>query len=216
MRLRHARQHLELHQLSDRSGRSLLLLHELFGSSEDWQAVSDAWPGPVYALDFPGHGRSDWLAGGAYWPEYFAASVDIALQQIGAAAIAGAGFGAYMALLIAGGRPDLVPAALLLPGAGLAGIGSDPDLSRPLPDFAALTSRASPGSDPLVAGVELYWRPTEYVEMLAASAHCLLLAEDDNPRPPWWEQARKSRAARSVEGMLADMLFELRTQADEA
>ena len=69
MRLRHARIELELHELSQRDGPTLLLLHALGGSSADWAEAPALWPGRVCALDFSGHGRSDWLQGGGYLPE---------------------------------------------------------------------------------------------------------------------------------------------------
>ena len=109
MRLQHARTALELHELSHRDGPSLLLLHALGGSSVDWSEAPALWPGRVYALDFSGHGRSEWVRGGVYLPEFLVADADIALAHIGAAALAGAGVGAYVALLLAGARHQQVP-----------------------------------------------------------------------------------------------------------
>src|SRR5262245_30656056 len=123
MRLQHARTALELHELSGRNGPALLLLHALGGSGSDWSEVPALWPGRVYALDFCGHGRSEWMSGGVYLPEILIGDADVALAHIGVAAIAGAGIGAYAAALLAGGRRKHVPAALLLPGHGLDGGG---------------------------------------------------------------------------------------------
>ncbi len=214
MRLRHARHHIELHQLSQRRGPALLFLHQMFGSSADGEPLTAAWEGSVYALDFPGHGRSEWLPGGAYYPEYFAASADIALQQIGTAVVAGAGVGAYVALLLAGGRPDLIPAALLLPGVGLAGGGVAPDPSQPLPDFATWSRIKTNGSDPLVTGMEMFPRPPDFTQRFAAAARRVLLAEDGSARPPWWEEARTSPSAVAVSGSVGEMLAVLAAHGD--
>lgn len=206
MRLSHARTEIELHRLSSEAGPTLLLLHQLFGSSAEWSGVAEAWPGTVYALDFSGHGRSQWFEGGAYSAEHFAANADIALQEIGPAVVAGAGLGAYVALLIAGGRPSLVPGALLLPGCGLAGAGAEPDNTRALPDFNASLRADRNGGDPMTVCVEMFLRPTEYARRFADAARCLLLAEDCSARPPWWHEIRNSHAARPVRGSVAELL----------
>jgi len=188
MRLRHARVELELHVLSQHDGPALLLLHELGGSSADWGEMAAAWSGSVFGLDFSGHGRSERMRGGVYQPELLAADADVALAEIGPAMLIGAGVGAYVALLLAGGRPDLVPAALLLPGRGLAGGGPQPNWDRssvatldpaqhaPLPD----------GCDPQCCGLENDPRPPDYAAHFGRAARRLLLFEDGSPRPPWW------------------------------
>ena len=51
MRIKHGRVSLELHEVAQRPGSALLLLHALFGSSQDWGETPAAWPGAVYALD---------------------------------------------------------------------------------------------------------------------------------------------------------------------
>jgi pimeloyl-ACP methyl ester carboxylesterase len=193
MRLQHGRVALELHELTRDDGTPLLLLHALYGSSGDWGEVPAAWDGPVYALDFSGHGRSEWMLGGAYYAEHLAGDADAALAHIGRAAIAGAGFGAYVALLLAGGRPDLVPAALLLPGAGLVGSGSVPDFTRPFPRIDP-SDTTSP-HDPMVRVLDFEVRPVDYADAFARAARRLILLEDADPRPPWWEAARQSPAA---------------------
>ena len=144
MRVTHARTALELHELSQRDGPALLLLHALGGSSADWSEVPALWPGRVYALDFSGHGRSEWVRGGVYLPELLAGDADTAIAEVGAAAIAGAGIGAYVALLLAGGRRASVPAALLLPGRGLEGGGAAPDFDRNV--LTLIRPEASPGT----------------------------------------------------------------------
>ena len=200
MRLTHGRITLELHELARGTGPALLLLHALYGCSDDWGQAPAAWPGPVYALDFAGHGKSDWVPGGVYYPENLAADIDAALHHIGGAAIAGAGLGAYLGLLVAGARPDLIPAALLLPGAGLDAGGALPDFDAPL-QSAARSARGEPAehhADPSVRLLDIYVRPLEYVAPFAQAARRVLLAEDGSPRPPWWEAARRSPSAEVV------------------
>jgi pimeloyl-ACP methyl ester carboxylesterase len=211
MRLRHARTEVELHELSQRDGPALLLLHALGGSSADWAEAPALWPGRVWALDFSGHGRSAWVHGGVYYPELLAGDADAALAHIGPAAVVGAGVGAYVALLLAGGRRDAVGAALLLPGRGLAGGGAQPDFDRRLTDLYAPAPEAAlpAGCDPMLNALERYPRPPEYVAHFAAAARRLVLLEDDGARPPWWEAARQSPAARSIGGDLRAALAEL-------
>ena len=85
-----------------------------------------AWPGPVYALDFTGHGESTVAKGGGYTPEVLMGDADAALGVLGSATVAGRGLGAYIALLLAGGRPAEVRGAILLDGPGLGGGGPAP------------------------------------------------------------------------------------------
>ena len=211
MRIRGGRINLELHELAKRSGPSVLLLHALFGASDDWGEAPGAWPGSVYALDFAGHGNSEWVAGGAYAPEALAADADAALQQIGSCALVGAGVGAYVALLLAGARRDAVPAALILPGPGLGGGGAWPDFSRPpsrievaLPDEPSVRRY-----DPMVRMLAFDMRPIDYTQQFAAAARRLLLVEDGAPRPPWWEEARRVPAAHAFEAEVPAALARL-------
>ena len=212
MRIRHGRLTLELHELARRAGPTLLLLHALYGSSEDWGEAPAVWPGPVYALDFAGHGKSDWVAGGVYYPENLAADIDAALQHIGGAAVSGAGLGGYLGLLVAGARPDLVSALLLLPGPGLEGVGAAPDFDAPFPHLDDLPP-ADHRTDPMVRLLETYVRPVEYVAPFAHAARRVLLAEDGTPRPPWWDAVRQSPA---TEEAPADLRLALRRLADHS
>ncbi len=211
MRLKHGRATLELHALARREGPALLLLHALRGSSADWGEVPAIWPGPVFALDFCGHGHSDWIVGGAYYPELLAADADAALAQIGRAALAGAGVGAYVALLLAGTRCSAVPVALLLPGAGLAGGGAWPDLDHEFPqlDVVPRTARGHGVCDPMVRALEHDVRPIDYVEQFACAARRLLLVEDGDTRPPWWEAVRRSPSAETMRAELPAALARL-------
>src|SRR5205085_3501155 len=108
-------------------GRPLLHLHGLAERSPlDVPAALDAWPGPIYALDFTGHGQSSVPTGGGYTAEVLMADADTALAHIGGATLFGRGLGAYVALLLAGARPDLVHGAILFDGPGLLGGGDEP------------------------------------------------------------------------------------------
>ena len=111
----------------DGAAAPLLLLHGLGERSPE--AVPDhlaAWPGAVWALDFTGHGCSTVPSGGGYFCELLMSDVDAALGHLGPATLHGRGLGAYVALLTAGARPDLVRGAVLDDGPGLAGGGSEP------------------------------------------------------------------------------------------
>lgn len=216
-RLTHGELSLALHELCAPTGRAvsagdgdagirLLLVHELAGSTRGWgtlpAATTARFPGGVYGLDLAGHGESEWRRGGAYTPELFAADVAIALDELGPSLVAGAGLGAYVALLIAGARPDLISAALLLPGRGLAGGGAMPDFARgpaSSEDVARLSREAGaaaesgsgaqpPAFDPLVASCLGDIRPLDYACSLATTANALLLLEPVGCEdlPAWW------------------------------
>jgi pimeloyl-ACP methyl ester carboxylesterase len=131
--VRHNRIDLALHHLRtarDDTAPSLLVLHGLGEASPttapDW---SEPWPGAVWALDFTGHGESAVPLGGGYSAELLMGDADAALSVIGPSAVVGFGLGAYVALLIAGGRPKLVRGAVLLDGPGLAGGSTHPTSS---------------------------------------------------------------------------------------
>ncbi len=125
--LPHSRVHLALHTLREGDGRPLLLLHALAEHSPTEVPVdATAWPGPVHALDFTGHGTSTVPVGGGYTAELLMGDADIALAHLGPSTVLGRGLGAYIALMIAGARPDLARGAVLDDGAGLAGGGEDP------------------------------------------------------------------------------------------
>jgi pimeloyl-ACP methyl ester carboxylesterase len=140
LRLKHARIELALHELRSGTGRVLLLLHGLGERSP--AAVPDyalAWPGPVHALDFTGHGQSGVSVGGGYTAEVLMGDADTALRQLGKATLLGRGLGAYIALLLAGARPSQVHGALLCDGLGLAGGGAEaatPSVVYPNPNAA--------------------------------------------------------------------------------
>jgi len=126
-RLRHSKVELALHALRRGEGRALLLLH---GLGERTPPVLPpelaAWPGPIYGLDFTGHGQSTIPRGGGYTCEILMGDADTALRHLKQATLVGRGLGAYVALLLAGARPAEVRGAILRDGLGLAGGGPTP------------------------------------------------------------------------------------------
>lgn len=151
--LQHNRIRLALHTLREGPGRTLLMLHGL-GERSPKQLPYELldWPGPVYALDFTGHGESTIPTGGGYTCELLMADADCALLHLGNASVLGRGLGGYVAMLIAGSRPERVRGAIICDGPGLAGGGSasnspfipfvDPQQSAP-PDPYALVELAT-------------------------------------------------------------------------
>jgi pimeloyl-ACP methyl ester carboxylesterase len=141
VRLRHARIELALHTLRPGAGGALLLLHGLGERSpRAVPAAAERWPGPVFALDFAGHGESGASVGGGYTAEVLMGDADTALRQLGKATLLGRGLGAYVALLLAGARPREVRGAVLADGLGLAGGGAEagtPSLVYPNPHALA-------------------------------------------------------------------------------
>jgi pimeloyl-ACP methyl ester carboxylesterase len=188
--LTHARLQLALHTLRNGTGPRLLLLHGLGERAPDvlTAEIADAWPGPVHALDFSGHGGSSCSLAGGYSCEFFLADVDAALHHLGACTLLGRGLGGYVAVLAAGARPLLVRGVVVADGPGLAGGGPRPGSSR----ISAPEVRTSSGTpDPYVfleLGSDV--RPPDYVSGFVA-----LAAKEsglDQPitvaaasRPPW-------------------------------
>ena len=197
--LQHNRIELALHTLRAPEGRAgegrpLLLLHGL-GERSPARAPDEysAWPGPLYALDFTGHGNSSIPRGGGHTCELLMADAAVALHRLGQATLVGRGLGAYVALLLAGARPKQVRGAILRDGPGLAGGGSG--LSSPFIPVADETQLAPP--DPF-ALVELATdiRPPDYACIFARLA--AQLSELRHPvtvcareRPSWLEAVIK-------------------------
>jgi pimeloyl-ACP methyl ester carboxylesterase len=167
--LHHSRVDLALHRLREAEGRPLLLLHGLGERSpREVPAAVAPWPGPVWALDFTGHGDSALPRGGGYTGECLLGDADAAISELGAVTLRGRGLGAWVALLAAGARPAEVRGAILSDGPGLAGGGARPGTPF-IPFVDAGTAASAP--DPF-ALVELSRdvRPPEYATAFARLA----------------------------------------------
>ena len=208
--LRHNRVQLALHQLREGEGRPLLHLHGL--GEESPTIVPDhleAWPGPVWALDFTGHGASTVPAGGGYFAEVLMGDADMALAHLGQATVYGRGLGAYVALLIAGARPDLVRGAILDDGPGLHGGGTEPGdpyvTPEPLP-------RTGPPDPYALLELTRDVRPTDYATTFARQAATLsgldiAIAVVGAVRPPWLEAVAKEPGVQELSRSAALELF---------
>jgi pimeloyl-ACP methyl ester carboxylesterase len=166
--LTHGRITLALHELRAGAGTPLLLLHGLGERTPTSPPeVLQEWAGPVFGLDFTGHGASTVPAGGGYYAEVLMGDVDAALAHLGAATLYGRGLGAYVALLIAGARADIVLGTILDDGPGLAGGGVSPGSP-----FIVLPAPAKVSPPDPFAMVELASdvRPPDYATAFARQA----------------------------------------------
>ena len=121
VKLQHNKVTLALHEVRSGTGRLWLFLHGLGESAAMMSTLSVNWVGPVWALDFTGHGASTVPRGGGYSAEILMADADVALRYLGEATVLGRGLGGYVAFLIAGARPALVRGAVIVDGPGLTG-----------------------------------------------------------------------------------------------
>jgi pimeloyl-ACP methyl ester carboxylesterase len=200
--LAHHRARLALHRLRDGNGRPLLLLHGLGEQTpEDVPWFAADWPGPVYGLDFTGHGASTIPAGGGYSAEVLLADADAAVAHLGEVTVAGRGLGAYVALLLAGARPDVVLGTVLLDGPGMIASDNGPGSSAPLTVDAAAPAPPDP-----FALLELSRdiRTTDYAAVLVRMA--LMGSPVTEPitvatinRPAWLAAAADEPGVRVVE-----------------
>jgi pimeloyl-ACP methyl ester carboxylesterase len=165
--LTHNKIELALHRLRDGTGRPLLLLHALGERTPDdvpsWAAT---WPGPVYGLDFTGHGDSTVPKGGGYSSELLLADADAALAELGEATLVGRGLGAYVALMLAGSRPTQVRGAVLADGPGLAGGPTGPTSQH----FVDLAPRATPPDPYALVELARDLRPPDYATLFVRLA----------------------------------------------
>lgn len=185
--LRHNRVDLALWELRAGSGRPLLVLHGLGEHAADHLlGPVSTWPGPVHALDFTGHGASSVPMGGGYTAEMLMADVDAVLAHLGPLTVVGRGLGGYVALLVAGARPELVRGAVIVDGPGLNGGG-------PVPGSLSLFRPAQTGATPdpmALADLASDIRPPDYARTFAWQANTLSgletpLAVAAVNRPPW-------------------------------
>jgi pimeloyl-ACP methyl ester carboxylesterase len=205
--LAHGNVKLALHPLREAPGRALLLLHGLGESSpRTLEPPLASWPGPVFALDFTGHGASTLPVGGGYSAEILVADADIALAHLGEASVLGRGLGAYVALLLSGARPASVRGAILCDGPGLTGGGSEPGPPRTPEHFEATGVAPDPYAQ---AELSTDVRPPEYALHFAAIArrasgleHPLQVCAQE--RPPWLAALLSEGAA--VEASLPEAL----------
>lgn len=188
--LRHNRVTLALHQVRGGQGPALLMLH---GLGESASAIADLpvkWKGPVWALDFTGHGDSSVPRGGGYSAEVLMADVDVALSHLGSATIIGRGLGGYVGFLTAGARPDKVRGVVIIDGPGLSGGAIHATSSTEIP---VAGDRVGQAPDPW-ALIELSRdaRPPNYAVTFARLA--VAASDLDEPiavcarvAPPWIE-----------------------------
>ncbi len=214
--LTHVKVQLALHELRPGFGRPLLLLHGLGEQTPPCvPSFADDWPGPAFGLDLTGHGGSSRAPGGGYTAEILMADVDAGLAHLGPVTIVGRGLGAYVGMLIAGARPELVIGAVLCDGPGLSGGGpapQSPSVVAPTPASLAASTPASGLPDPF-ALVELARdvRPGDYASTYARQA--LQFSSLDAPlaiaavvRPPWLE------AVAAEPGVIAEPLTDALTR----
>ena len=165
--LTHNQVQLALHHLRPGEGRALLLLHGLGESSPDRvPAWAEAWPGPVHALDFTGHGASTVPAGGGYNAEILLADADAALAHLGEVTVVGRGLGAYVALMLAGARAAHVTGAVLCDGPGLAGGAIGPTSQS----FVVLPPRERPPDPYALFEMSRDLRPPDYATLFVRLA----------------------------------------------
>ena len=204
--VRHAKSRLALHQVRDGDGPIALALHGLGENADSvlTKALVTDWPGgAVWALDFLGHGASLRPAGGGYTCETLMADADAALRHLGPATVFGRGLGAYVALLIAGARPDLVRGAVLCDGPGLNGGGGSP--TSPVIVVPAVHPDTPASAPDPFALLELARdvRPSDYAANFARQA--VTLSELETPivvsaisRPDWLDAVLEQQDVRAL------------------
>lgn len=199
--LTHNRIQLALHQLQGGPGVALLLLHALGEHTpSDIPAELRSWPGPVWGLDFTGHGGSTVPVGGGYTCELLMGDADLALGHLGEAAIHGRGLGGYVAVLLAGARPAAVRGVIVDDGRGLAGGGPRPETTVIVAVDPSVEAAGPP--DPYaVQELARDARPVDYVTAFAhaavdGSGLATMFYVSASDRPPWLEALVEEPGAR--------------------
>ncbi len=196
--LRHNRRTLALHELRAGDGLPLLLIHGL-GESSAIHRLDQyaAWQGPIFGLDLAGHGHSEPSIGHGYSPEGLLSDVDVAIAELGRCAVVGRGLGAYLALMIAGARPDQVVGSILRDGPGLGGGG--PEANTLPASWHATSNTATP--DPF-ALIELSTdvRPPSYAVKYAYLAadnaeQSMPISVTARSRPAWLAEVIEAPSA---------------------
>lgn len=96
---------LQLNALERGAGETTLLLHGWLDHAHSFDLLAPLLPGRTVALDFRGHGDSQWAPeSGFYHLVEYIADVDAVLEQTGATRIVGHSMGAVVALLYAAAR----------------------------------------------------------------------------------------------------------------
>ncbi len=103
---------LRLHHLEfGVGGRTVICMHGVTGSAWVWHDVARGLPrNRVLALDFRGHGDSQWSATGEYTSENHRGDLEATLDALGAGQVdlVGSSWGALVAIAFAVGAPDRV------------------------------------------------------------------------------------------------------------
>ena len=129
--LEHVRSRLALHELRDGQGHPLLILHGLGERSPSAAPeIVQGWKGPIFALDFTGHGASSVPVGGGYTCEALMSDADAVLAELGPVTLLGYGLGGYVGLLLFGSRPTEIKGLVIEDGPGLDGGGGRPTSPR--------------------------------------------------------------------------------------
>ena len=112
------------------TGPVVLLLHGFLEHAHAWDFVAPSLADAGYhvlALDWRGHGDSDWVGPGGYYHfADYAADLAFLIRELGGtASLVGHSMGASAALLYAGTEPERIQALALVEGLGPPGSGFD-------------------------------------------------------------------------------------------
>jgi pimeloyl-ACP methyl ester carboxylesterase len=209
--VRHNQISLALHCLRAGDGPRLLLLHALGESSprELRAEIANAWPGPISALDFTGHGMSTVPTGGGYSAELLMGDADAALVELGEVSVFGRGLGAYVALMIAGARPTFVRGVVLADGPGLTGGPTGPTSASIMMPLVGSGPGGPVAPDPwALAELTHDLRPPDYalsyaVKAIEGSGLSDPILVSAISRPPWLAAVLDQPGVRSLDVVAA-------------